>query len=469
MPKAAVEATEVRSWDAACGSDAALPTVADVCEAPDEFLGKLDIAAINLICASGLPGGEVYNIASLLDWIDDAARKVRVAIDANSQKFIDSPAAFDHSYARFSILYLITVLQRECGVRYNPKWQALAPRAPVPKEFGKSANDGFIHAIINGIGGTCGSLPVIYVAVGRRLGYPLRLVKAYRHLFVRWDDPQGKLWFHADRFNIEATGPGVHFLPDAHYRNWPAPIVDADVRDGIYLKSLTPREELAEFVATRGYCLQANGRLIEAADTLRCASQLAPANRYFSESHRVLSIHIAMRRRGHAFLNASVPPPFDNHDWPAGVHCVRGEFGKTILIQVPRDPFAPVSAGEALSRGDRNDGAALHWHGSLTRHLVQSPSGQTVEVEIPEYDWHKPMRAEWVQLPGGHHALLHFELVGQTHATSRNSHLREWNRGPVLPAASTGKRHRATASMNHLCQGCSRPTEMRRSGCCIGW
>jgi hypothetical protein len=45
--------------------------------------------------------------------------------------------------------------------------------------------------------GTCSSLPVLYVAVGRQLGYPLKLVTAKGHLFVRWEGAEsraGWLW-----------------------------------------------------------------------------------------------------------------------------------------------------------------------------------------------------------------------------------------------------------------------------------
>lgn len=115
MSQANVESTASEQGKAVDGPRPAFPTVAQVCENHDEFLGKLDIAALNLICVSGLPGGEIYSVSDLLAWIDRAALTVRSAIDNNCQKFLDDPAAFDHSYAKFSILYLITVLQRECG------------------------------------------------------------------------------------------------------------------------------------------------------------------------------------------------------------------------------------------------------------------------------------------------------------------------------------------------------------------
>ena len=160
------------------------------------------------------PGAGPLRIGHYLDWLDETAQKVRLETGRNYHKFLDSPAAFGYSQARFCMVCLVTVLQQQCDVGYSRKWRELTPDCPVPEAFGIDACDLFIHAIIDGIGGTCGSIPVLYVAVGRRLGYPLRLVKAARHLFVRWDDPDDKHWHHSDRFNVESTAPGVHFLPD---------------------------------------------------------------------------------------------------------------------------------------------------------------------------------------------------------------------------------------------------------------
>ena len=224
------------------------------------------------------------------------------------------------------------MLQRQCGVRYNPKWQGIRPDGEIPRDFGRDSRDIFIHAIVDGVGGTCGSLPALYVAVGRRLGYPLTLVKAARHLFARWDDPEGKHWFHRERFNIEASGPGVHMLPDEHYLNWPHSLDEKDLQAGIFLKSLPPREELAEFLATRGHCLVGNGRLQDAADAFAEASRLAPHNRYFDASMRSLQIHVELRRRGHGVLNA---PVHGADELPPGPFWVEGLGGRSVLVQLP--------------------------------------------------------------------------------------------------------------------------------------
>ena len=70
----------------------------------------------------------------------------------------------------------------------------------------------FIHGIIDGPGGTCASMPVLYVAVGRRLGYPLKLVEARGHLLLRWDDPLGQRLGTPDVFNVEGRRPWNRLL-----------------------------------------------------------------------------------------------------------------------------------------------------------------------------------------------------------------------------------------------------------------
>jgi hypothetical protein len=99
----------------------------------------------------------------------------------------------------------------------------------------------------------------LYVAVGRRLGYPLKLVTAKGHLFARWESADGK-----ERLNIEATNQGLNCFPDEYYHTWPVPMTPEEIASGQYLKSLSPPEELAIFLSARGHCLEAAGRLPEA-------------------------------------------------------------------------------------------------------------------------------------------------------------------------------------------------------------
>ncbi len=71
--------------------------------------------------------------------------------------------------------------------------------------------------------GTCSSMPALYAAVGRRLGYPLKLVTTKAHLFLRWENEN-------ERFNLEATGRGMNRYDDEHFKRWPLPVSEEQIR-----------------------------------------------------------------------------------------------------------------------------------------------------------------------------------------------------------------------------------------------
>ena len=115
---------------------------------------------------------------------------------------------------------------------------------------------------------------MLFAAVGRRLGYPLKLVTTARHLFARWDDPFG------ERFNIEINETGLNTHPDEHYLTWPVDIRGTKWQtETKFLRSLTPREEVAHAWAKRGHNLRANGRLKEAVDCFATACSIVTDDR----------------------------------------------------------------------------------------------------------------------------------------------------------------------------------------------
>jgi hypothetical protein len=121
------------------------------------------------------------------------------------------------------------------------------------------------RAIADTLGGTCTSMPVMYVAVGRRLGYPLKLVTTDSHLFLRWGGRNHPNPAWRERFNIEGAGQGFSSFDDSYYKTWPLKVTKQQVRANRYLISLTPREELAQFLAARGHCASDNKRFAFAA------------------------------------------------------------------------------------------------------------------------------------------------------------------------------------------------------------
>jgi hypothetical protein len=245
-------------------------------------LASLDIALVNLLCAEGLPGAEKLNVDQCLAELDRWAERVKFETDRHLYKFRQNPGDYENSEGYYRMLMLVTVLQQDLGVHYDP--------ARIRDIDFTHSEDLFIHGMIPSAGqsmqqtngGTCVSMPVIYTAIARRLGYPVKLVTTKAHVFCRWDaaDHLNAAW--RGRFNIEATNRGMNSFPDDYYKTWPYQISEAEIKANRHLKSFSPAEELAEFLAMRGHCLLDTGKGREAFDAYSLAVTMCPSNALLS-------------------------------------------------------------------------------------------------------------------------------------------------------------------------------------------
>jgi hypothetical protein len=277
------------------------PELRELLSRSDEELARCDLARTNLLAAGGLPSADSIDIDRCVRRLDEMAARVKAC--TNRGAFEKRPALWDNSYSIFRIHALISVLQREFGLRYNP--------AKIPEHVPLDVEDSFIHGALFGNGGTCASLPVVIAAVGRRLGYPLKLVAAagkhYGHCFARWDEPGG------ERFNIEVNNEGFGCPDDDHYRSgryWTKPHWEGS---GGILKSQTPREELAGFMGVRGAKWLELGSFRGEVEALAWANELFPTHFFYFRrlKHVLLDWYDALKAR--------VPPgfpPFTTHFGP---------------------------------------------------------------------------------------------------------------------------------------------------------
>jgi regulator of sirC expression with transglutaminase-like and TPR domain len=169
-----------------------------------------DIALDNLRSAVGLPGPAVdeREIPPHLNKLDAWASLVRTGTERMLPKFRQTPDQYEGTLGKFQMLVLVTVLQRNLGVTYNRRFSEGEYDGSDPRNL-------FLHGVLTGFGGTCVTMPLLYIAIGRRLGYPLFLVETKEHFFVRWEGA-------GERFNIDATSPGfVSRDTDDYYREWP--------------------------------------------------------------------------------------------------------------------------------------------------------------------------------------------------------------------------------------------------------
>jgi hypothetical protein len=253
--------------------DTTKPTgFAELWDMPADDRAGVDIARMNLIVAKGVPDARGLDIEANLARLDEWARLVAAETDRYMHMFQRDPSQYHNSEAYFRILTMITVLQQDLGVRYNPE------RAATP-DFTQS-QDLFVHGMIpsptsEAEGGTCVSMPVLYTAVARRLGYPVSLVTTKAHVFCRWEDD-------TERFNIEASGTGLNVFEDDHYKSWPFELTDAEVERFGYLESLDADESLAVFIASAGHMMTDMGNPEEAGKIYNLARILDPDNPLYS-------------------------------------------------------------------------------------------------------------------------------------------------------------------------------------------
>lgn len=229
-----------------------------------------EIAVLNLICAEGLPGAEQLDTERCLGMLTEMASRVRLETERHFYRFKQKPAEFESSAGFFRMLMLTVVLAEDFKVGYDTARRTSSMTATEGDGFFGDSASVFLQGLLGPKRqGTCSSMPVLYVAVGRRLGYPLKLVTTKGHLFVRWEGA-------GERFNVEATSRGLSRFDDDYYRHWPFEISASEEAAEGYLKSLSPAEELAVFLSIRGMCLREAGRIAEAADCFVAAGKYSP-------------------------------------------------------------------------------------------------------------------------------------------------------------------------------------------------
>jgi hypothetical protein len=243
---------------------------------PDQLF-KVDIGRVNLLCAEGLPGAEHLSVTKGLATLDNWAMRVkseteRLLYRVRVPKYADH---YQHSEAKFRAELLVQVLQEDCGVHYHAGFDPNQKTIPPTKD----ARDCFIHGIVSDTnGGNCVSMPTVYVAVGRRLGYPVKLFGGDEHVFCRWEglDNPNPVW--RERFNFDGAGNGFSIDPDEFYLHWPREARPDQVVRYQWLKTMSPSQELATFLLQRGNILRNNGRLHESQVAYAQAHQFWPEN-----------------------------------------------------------------------------------------------------------------------------------------------------------------------------------------------
>ncbi len=215
----------------------------------DGELQCIDPLIMNLAVARGLPEFASLDIDRYVRQLDAWAAEIKHDTERHYYRFAEKPEEFKHSEIEYKISWLASDINAVFKIDYDLE------------DFDAARPDNrFLNGLIDRKVGTCVSMPLLYVALGWRLGYPIKLVSVPTHLFARWDDS-------VNRVNIEATGYGGELSDEAYESEF---FVSQRCRDRGALESLTPRQMLAQMILARAHCWASRGNVREhLADALR--------------------------------------------------------------------------------------------------------------------------------------------------------------------------------------------------------
>jgi hypothetical protein len=254
-------------------------TLAELLALPPDQLEKVDIALINLLCAEGLRGSENLDVDYFTRTLDGWAAHVESETKRNQHLFDEHPEKFKNSLAYFRMAMLATVLVQDLRIQYNPEREKQLENGHIlrsdkdEKAFFADSKDVFIHGLLGGKHyGTCASLPFLYVAIGRRLSYPVTLATTATHFYVRYEEGNGK------HLNVEATEHRAFLTPsDDKYKNpWELRLSDDEVKGMVYLQPMSNKEILGHSLLTRSAVLRSMKQYEKQAETWATAARYLP-------------------------------------------------------------------------------------------------------------------------------------------------------------------------------------------------
>lgn len=254
-------------------------TFEELIQLSDEEIENFDIARMNLLCAKGLPGSEDLDIEQCLQRLDHWAEYVRQK-EAQDYPgiFLRNRAYYKNSLAFSKGIYLALIIKQDLGCDYNQHLVDSGALADMKStRFFHDSSDIFINGLLQKGKGTCSSLPVLMVALGRRCDYPLYVVDCRAHAFVRWEDGKEK-----HNFEITSVG-GVNSHSDEYYKKWPYPMTEDYIKKESKLKNLTNKELLGTFAKQRAICLVEHKLYEEAAVCCAFAGSVFPNSESLAE------------------------------------------------------------------------------------------------------------------------------------------------------------------------------------------
>ena len=134
--------------------------------------------------------------------------------------------------------------------------------------LGEKIHDNLLTTYLATRQGNCVSMPILFLILADRLGLNVSLATAPEHVFVRYTNPEGRV------FDVETTS-GANAARDEWYRE-KMPMSDRAVESGLYLRTLSRRENVALFASVEVRNLLEAGRYDDAVTAAAVVLKSAP-------------------------------------------------------------------------------------------------------------------------------------------------------------------------------------------------
>ena len=213
--------------------------------------GKLDIGIAALVLAK-----EVYPDID----IEEYSKKI------DTMAKLASVLTMGSKDPDYRVRVLNTFLYQSWGIEYD-----------MSDIYAKKPENRYLNGMLDTKKGSCITMPLLYLAIAQRMGYPVYPVAVPNHLIVRYADPSLKLQ------NIEATSEGG-FVPDDEYQ-YVLQIPDRGIQSGAYLRTMSNKEFLGDLIAQNAIYWGQKGDVKRAMAYVKLAVKLNPRS---ADNHHYL-------------------------------------------------------------------------------------------------------------------------------------------------------------------------------------
>lgn len=208
-------------WQVVHGAEKPAPT-------PPKYIAQLDT-----LIANPTANTDLLEAKLVIDKLIDPSVDV-MAIRTEISKMVDDINGMIQANA--TDWDKVTVLRQY--IYESGEWNNFKPFSyDLNDPQGDSRTSRLLHNYLKTRKGNCVSMPILHAILGQKIGLDMKLSTAPLHMFVIYTNEQGQA------INIEATSGGHPARDEWYQKN--LPMLPAAIKNGMFMKPLTPQETIA--------------------------------------------------------------------------------------------------------------------------------------------------------------------------------------------------------------------------------